>query len=401
MKKTSVILLLLFLLSALSSCGNANFEIGTVSHTPSVPDRHSEPLGKVEFSSSQISFLGCGDNIVYFGTVRDAKRNAVEGGRDYNFKPIYENVADIIKEADVSFINQETLMCGEGYEFTYYPTFNGPQDMGYDLVEMGFDIVGMANNHMLDKGGKGLEKTIDFWRTLDVTSIGGYYTEDDYNDIRVYEEQGIKIALLSYTYGTNGLTAAKGSNVYIPYLFEADIEKQVEAAKKVGDMVMVSVHWGEEGQFKPTSYQREYAQRFADLGVDAVIGHHPHVIQPVEWVEGKNGNKMLCVYSLGNYMAEQAYDYNMVGGMISFDIVLTGGDVSLENVEFIPTVYDFDRTFYNNRIYLLEEYTAEQAANHGIIAYGRRTSLSTLRKYVSDTISPEFLPESYKAKSAS
>lgn len=408
MKKLNIALLLLVLCLIFTSCGgkvpNGN---GSTQLTPSdtrtvsVPefDKPSPQPETQPIVTKSISFLGCGDNIVYLGTVRDAARQAVAGGRKYNFKPIYSDVADMIEKADISFINQETLMCGEGYDFSYYPTFNGPQDMGFDLTELGFDIVNIANNHMLDKGGKGLEKTIEFWKKQPVTLIGGYTDKADCDNIRVYEEQGIKIALLSYTYSTNGISASKNSNVYIPYLDTADIKGDVEKAKAKGDLVFVSVHWGQEGSMKPSTEQKNYAKLFADSGVDAIIGHHPHVIQPVEWIEGKDGNKTLCVYSLGNYMAEQAYDYNMVGGMISFDIRAVGDKKPyLENVKFIPTVYDFDPgTFYNNHIYLLENYTEDMAKNHGIKSYGRTTSLAKLRKYVSDTIADEFLPESYKA----
>lgn len=352
------------------------------------------PEEKVEYK--KISFLGAGDNIIYFGTVRDAQKMAVSGGRAYNFKPIYSEVADMISAADVAFINQETLMCGEGYALSYYPHFNSPQELGYDLVELGFDIVGIANNHMLDKTSTGLAKTIAFYDTLPITMIGGYKSKEDYNNIRIHEKEGIKIALLAYTEMTNGLRPAANGNVYVPYLGEADIENEVKAAREKADFVIVSVHWGEEGYFKPWDRQKKYAQRFADCGVDVVIGHHPHVIEPVEWITGKDGNKTLCYYSLGNFMAEQAYAYNMVGGMCSFDIVsVNGGKATVQNAKFIPTVFDWGAGFYNNKVYLLETYTAEQANNHGIGAYGRRTSLAQLRGYVSSTISDEFLPESY------
>ena len=366
---------------------------------PSLPkDEECAPGNKVEYEYKKISFLGAGDNIVYFGTVRDAQRSGTLGGRKYNFKPIYSEVKDLIENSDVSYINQETLMCGEGYDFSYYPHFNGPQDMGYDLVELGFDVVGIANNHMLDKGSKGLNKTIEFWDTLDVTLIGGYKDESDYNTIRVHEKDGIKIAFLAYTEMTNGISPSKAYTTHIPYLNEANLEEQVAKAKEISDIVIVSVHWGDEGAFKPNNYQKNYAKKFADCGVDVVLGHHPHVIQPVEWIDGKDGNKMLCVYSLGNFMAEQAYSYNMVGGMISFDIVKENNTKArVENVVFIPTVFDWGTAFYDNRVYLLEEYTAKMASNHGIKSYGRTTSLKQLRGYVSNTINDVFLSEKYKS----
>lgn len=393
--KKAILFLLVAICLVMTSCAQSD-----VMPTPndnsiavSPPVLKDEPTDNIEV----VSFLGVGDNIVYFGTVRDAKSQAVSGGRTYNFKPIYSNVADYIKNADIAFINQETLMCGEGYNFTYYPTFNGPQDMGYDLVELGFDVVGMANNHMLDKSSAGLEKTIQFWDTLPVTTIGGYKNKADYNTVRIHESKGVKIAFLAYCQDTNGIYPSKNHDAHIPYLNEADIENEVRLAKEKSDLVFVSVHWGDEGAFKPNEYQKRFAKKFAEAGVDVVLGHHPHVIQPVEWIEGKDGNKMLCVYSLGNFMAEQEMAYNMVGGMISFDIFKNGDQKPvIKNVVFIPTVFDWGTAFYNNKIHLLEEYTEEMARNHGIKSYGRSTSLKQLRGYVSSTISDEFLSDSYK-----
>ncbi len=355
--------------------------------------------------AAKVSFVGCGDNIIYYGNIRDAAGKS-DAGRKYGFKYSFEHVSDMISGADVAFINQETLMCGDGYEISYYPTFNSPQDLGYDLVELGFDVVNIANNHMLDKSGAGLEKTMEFWREQPVLMIGGYESEEDYNTPRYLEKNGLKIAFLSYTYGTNGFTIGNGYNAWIPYLYkntaneEIDaetIKNQTAAAKAEADVVIVSVHWGKEGAMTPSESQKECAKFFADCGVDVIVGHHPHVIQPVEWIDGEGGNKTLCIYSLGNFMAEQEYDYNMVGGMISFDIVRdTKGNTTVENVLFTPTVFHFNSAFYNNQVWRMEDYTAEMAASHGISYYGHRTSLEKLKKYVTDTVSPEFLPDFLK-----
>lgn len=374
---------------------------GTAASSPVTENKNDTP--KVE--PTKVSFVGCGDNIIYYGNIRDAMGKS-DKGRTYGFKYSYDHVKDIIAGADVSFINQETLMCGDGYELSYYPTFNSPQDLGYDLTELGFDVVNIANNHMLDQSGAGLEKTIGFWKEQPVLMIGGYESEEDYNTPRYLEKNGLKIAFLSYTYGTNGFTIGNGYNAWIPYLYKSAknleidteaIKKQTAAAKAEADVLIVSVHWGEEGAFKPNNSQKECAQLFADCGVDVIVGHHPHVIQPVEWLEGSDGNKTLCVYSLGNFMAEQAYDYNMVGGMISFDMVRSeNGDVTIENPLFTPTVFHHNASFYNNQVWLMEEYTAEMAASHGISYYGNHTTLDKLKKYATDTISPEFLPDFLK-----
>ncbi len=386
-------------LAVFSGCGKARPYTGVT--LSDVPPQAAQAAVMPDFSSyiKEVSFLGCGDNIIYKGNVKEAASNAKAGGRTYNFKPTYALVADRIEKADIAFINQETVMAGDGYELSYYPMFNSPQDVGYDLQELGFDVVGIANNHMLDKGAKGLEKTIAFWKNMEgVLLIGGYDSREDYDTVRVLEKNGIKIAFLAYTYGTNGLTKAASSPVVIPYINEDDITRQVAAAKNAADAVIISVHWGDEGSFKPNDAQKRTAQLLADCGVTAIIGHHPHVIQPVEWITGKNGNKTLCVYSLGNFAAEQAYDYNMVGGMISFDLVqIANTEPHLENVVFTPTVFHFNASFTSNRIYPMDEYTPALAAAHGVrAAYKHAFDYDRLVKYAKDTISDEFLPETMK-----
>ena len=343
---------------------------------------------------NRVSFVGCGDNIIYYGNIRDAK-SLSDGTREYNFKPMFERVKEKIANADIAFINQETVMAGEGYALSYYPRFNSPRDVGYDLVELGYDVINIANNHMLDKGAEGLERTIDFWNGMDCLMIGGYRNDKDYDTVRVLEKNGIKTAFLAYTFYTNGLSKGKDSELAIPYLDNDDIVRQTQLAGESADFIIASVHWGNEGAFLPNAEQKRVAQLLSDCGVDVILGHHPHVIQPVEWITGKNGNKTLCVYSLGNFAAEQAYAYNMVGGIIEFDIVSKdGGEPYVENPVFNPTVFHFDSGFYNNTVYFMQDYTSELAAEHGVRTYYKR-SLTTemLHSYVKKYISSEFLPK--------
>jgi len=347
---------------------------------------------------NRVSFAACGDNIIYRGNTKDAESLSEAGGREYNFKPMYDRVKPIIEEADIAFINQETLMCGEGYEISYYPCFNSPQDLGYDLVELGYDVVNIANNHMLDKGSAGLSKTIEFWKNMDCLMIGGYEDEVDFNTPKVIEKNGISIAFLSFTESTNGNRKSKDSKIKIPYLIEEDVTYRIEAAKSEADFVVVSVHWGDEGAFSPNQSQKQMAQLMSDCGADVIIGHHPHVIQPVEWLTGEDGNKTLCVYSLGNFAAEQEYAYNMVGGVVEFDIVRKNEEAPyVENVVFNPTVFHYRPDFYGNRVYLMKDYTPELAQNHGVGKYyGNSISYEKLLGYVRDTIDDEFLDEEIK-----
>jgi len=345
-----------------------------------------------------ISFIGAGDNIVYYGNVRDAASCAEDGERKYNFAPTYSDVAPMIKEADIAFINQETLMCGEGYAFSYYPRFNGPQDLAYDLREAGFDVVNIANNHMLDKGADGLAATISFWNSMeDITLIGGYTNEADYAEPRLIRTGDITTAFLSYAFYTNGLTLPANSELVIPYPDDETVIAQLARARQLADYVIVSVHWGDENTFTPNDGQRSFAKLLSDHGADAIIGHHPHVIQPIEWLAREDGGRTLCVYSLGNFVAEMPRDYNMLGGLISFDIVKTGETVTTENVCFTPTVYYFTTSFYKNHVYLMTDFTEEMAASHGLAYYGRKLTVSALRKYLNNTIADEFLPQSLRS----
>ena len=345
---------------------------------------------------STASFIGCGDNIIYYGTWRDAKSKS-DGTREYNFKPIYQNVQSIISAADIAFINQETV-CSQSFELSTYPGFNSPVDLTYDIAEVGFDVVCLANNHMLDKGALGLREAFDNWNARGLHVIGAYEEKPEGRYITYYEKNGIRIAFVAYTEFVNLYEDPANEGLYGPFLKYSDVAGDVQEARRNADFVIVSVHWGEEGSFTPSDLQREYAQIMADNGADVILGHHPHVLQPIEWLEGADGHKTLCAYSLGNFVHEQARDYNVPGGMISFDIVKTGDErAKVENASFIPTVCHFPRSFYDNVVYLLEDYTAELANAHAVKTYYNNTiSLESLVGYVKNTIAPEFLPDYLK-----
>lgn len=345
-----------------------------------------------------IKFVACGDNIMYTGNHRDAKSCAVEGGRKYNFAPIYENVRSVIEGADIAFINQEVSLAGEDFGYSSYPQFNSPRDLAYDLMDAGFDIINIANNHMLDMGSSGLKSTIEFWNTLPVTLLGGYLDENDFNNIRIYEKDEVKIALLSYTYGTNGYSVKTGYSLYIPYIKDEVITRQISEAKQIADLVFVSIHWGSENRMSPSGEQTRLAALMAEQGVDVIIGHHPHVIQPVNWLEGMEGHKTLCVYSLGNFAAEMPRDYNLLGGMMTFDIVRRNGNITIENPIMLPTMYYYNKSFYKNSVHFLENFDASMAKSIGLSYYGQSTSLDRLYRYVRETIDDEFLPDWIKAQ---
>ena len=345
----------------------------------------------------RISFAAVGDNLVHPCIYIDARNRAVTGGRAYNFKPAFQYIEPIIAAADFAFINQETPMAGEQFGYSGYPRFNSPQDLGYDLVDMGFDIIGLANNHMLDKGAAGYAGTISFAQSLDAVTIGAYENEADYNNIRVIEKDGFTVALLAYTEHTNYISLPADSTLYVPYISDAEITRQVEQAKQLADAVIVSIHWGTENVHTPTDEQTRLAQLMADLGVTVILGHHSHTLQPIAELTGKEGNKTLCIYSLGNIISAMEYARNMLGGIFGFELVRTNGVVTYEAVTFTPTMYHFGPSYYNGYVYLLEDYTEELHATHGTWhTYGNYSTLGDMYNILYRVIDNGYLPQSLR-----
>jgi len=362
------------------------------------PDQTEAPVTTAAPKDTVYSFLAAGDNIIHEAVYTDAHKRA-ENGTGYNFLPMYDGIADLIKDADISFVNQEGPIAGIKYGISGYPNFNAPDEAGQTLVELGFDIVNIANNHMLDKWESGLLATIDYWETKDVLLLGAYRDQADYDSIRVYTcPDGTKIAFLSYTYGTNGMKLTSGSKHIIPWIDPDDITRQVRLAKEVGDLVFVSIHWGTESSFEETGEQHTLAQLMADNGVDVVIGHHPHVLQSVEWIDGKNGNKTLVAYSIGNMLSTMLTSNYMVGAFMTFDIRITpAGERSIENPVMIPIMCHYNDKRAGLQVYKLEDYTEDLANAHGA-QLNKKFNMAALYGYVTDNIADEFLPKSFLDK---
>ena len=389
-----ILLVIVGVFSAILCIGKNNSEKSAESETQAViEETTAAPEPVVE--TKKVSFAAMGDNIMYTCNFDDARDRANAQYPEFNFTPIYTDILPQIQAADFAIINQETLMAGEEYGYSSYPCFNSPQALGDQLCDMGFDIIGMANNHMLDMGSNGLADTIAYWKTKPVTMIGGYADLSDYQTPRVVEKNGLKIGLLAYTYGTNGITLSENSPVIVPYINDEAIKADIARTKEVCDCVVVCIHWGEENIYTPTEEEKRVAQLMADEGVAVILGSHPHVIQPIEWLNGANGNKTLCIYSLGDFVATMVEAGNMLGGILSFDIISDADGIRCDNVLFTPTVHNFGPTYYNSKIYYLSDYPAELAEQLAGV-YGTHTNLDELYGIVKNVMSPEFLPDYLK-----
>ncbi len=367
------------------------------------------PTEKDFFGETRLSFAAAGDNIIHEAVFTDAKNQASvyasSTGKSvrYRFTDMFDGISDIIEGADISYINHETPVAGDSFGIWGYPDFNAPDEVGDDLSEVGFDIINIANNHMLDMGESGLRSSLSYWNKKAAEknlSVIGSYTKNDYDNIRFIERDGIKIALLSYTTFINDSHAnslSASSELVIPYADENDMTRQVGIAKEQGaDLIIAALHWGEENDFEPNAKQKRLAEHMANLGVDVILGSHSHTLQPVEWIEGSDGHRTLCAYSLGNCLSTMLYSYYMVGGILTFDIVDDDtGNVRVENPILVPMMCHYSMTRDSLKLYTLENYTPELANAHGA-QLNASFNMNTLYGYVKDTVSSEFLPEFFK-----
>jgi poly-gamma-glutamate synthesis protein (capsule biosynthesis protein) len=284
------------------------------------PTAQTEP----EHTSVNIDLVMVGDILAHEGVY---KSGYFDDGT-VNFDHIFANVKDDIQAADIAIVNQEVVLGGIELGLSGYPCFNSPYELGDALVNAGFNVVLHATNHALDKGITGIDNTLNFWRENhpEIAVLGIHdesFTDYSTQDIYVYEQEGVKIAILNYTYGTNGIAIPQSRPLIVNLLDEDKIKTDVARAKELADFVVVCPHWGTEYVYTPDSSQEKWTQLFYDLGVDLVIGTHPHVIEPVEWITSpENDHKMLVYYSLGNFVSNQSEKPRMLGAMAKVTITM-------------------------------------------------------------------------------
>lgn len=338
-----------------------------------------------------LRMLSVGDNLIHDGIYQQAKKRA--GGDGYDFSYCYARVKDTIASADVATINQETIVA-KSYEPSGYPLFNSPQELGQTVVNTGFDVVNLANNHMLDKTSKGLAEAIDFWDATGLARTGAYKDTQDLESVEYIEKNGLKIGLVGITQYTNGLVLPSDSPLkYILTSDEATIERKIKAAKAQCDVVLVNVHWGSEYTTTPAQEQRNLAKKMADWGANVIIGHHPHVLQPVEWIENGDGTRTLVAYSLGNFISQQNTAARVIGGMLHYDITkdFETGKVTVSNVRFETIVTHYVSGSHDVQIYPLSAYSDALAKKQAARIKQSDFSVAYIENFVKEVIPEEFL----------
>jgi poly-gamma-glutamate synthesis protein (capsule biosynthesis protein) len=340
-----------------------------------------------------ITIIAAGDNLIHDIIYNNARAgtpdaaggnlavdNSAAGNRipldEFNFDPCYEKIRPVIEEADIAFVNQETVLGGKRFGYSGYPVFNTPQDAGLALINAGFDVVNQASNHTMDRGEAAVFGTMDLWDSRkEILPLGIFRSEEQRRgEKRVIEKNGIKTGFLSYTYGLNGFKLPGDKPWLVALIGQEIMAREIDELRPLCDLLVVSMHWGSEFQHEPSEAQKDLARFMAGRGVDLVLGHHPHVTQPVEIISRPGGGQMVCYYSLGDFLSHTQSDWTpdtMTGALAYVRVRKLSNPppgrerVSIETAGVIPTVCHYGRERKKPfSVYPLWDYPEDLAARH-------------------------------------
>jgi len=329
---------------------------------PQLPAGEQEPPQVViaPQEDDYLTIIAAGDNLYHAAMIKLGEKG--------DYETAYLEIRSLAKNADIAFINQETLLAGSKFGFSDYPNFNTPQSVGRALEKTGFNVVNHATNHIMDKGGDAVFATLDFWDDYpDVTVLGIHRSEEKRKLPVLLRKNNITVGFLSYTYGTNGIPVPADKPYLISLINTAIMAKEIDAIRPLCDFLVVSMHWGDEYQHDYNKTQKNLAVLLAEHGVDLVIGHHPHVIQKIESIPRPDGNNMLCFYSLGNLISAMTQSESMLLGAMAFirlKKTALEGTVSIEEYGAIPTVTHYDKSYSGFKVYPLYAYTEDLVKKH-------------------------------------
>ena len=294
----------------------------------------------------------------------------------YNYDHLFANVKEDVQEAEIAIVNQEVILGGKELGLHGYPSFNGAFEVGDALVDAGFNVILHATNHSLDRGKTALLNCLNFWKTTypEVGVLGIFDSQESYdNDIYVYEQDGIKFAVLNYTYGTNGIEMPADMPYAVAMLEEDKVVSDIQKANELADFVIVCPHWGVEYKHVQNSDQEYWANLFLENGVDLVLGTHAHYIQPVEMLTDDAGNQMLVYWSLGNFINSTSgtgagTSDRMVGAMAEITVAKSEeGDIYIKDYGVEPLVTQLLYGPQEITTYKLADYTEELAAKNKVL----------------------------------
>ena len=353
MKKIFCALLFLFLIVlVISNISHAPKNLQTSNHPSSESSVQQE-----EQKDTTISMAVVGDIMCHSPNYKDAYNAST---KKYDFSTFFPQIKSYISNADIAVGNLETTFAGGNKAYSGYPTFNSPPQLAKDVQDLGIDVLTTSNNHSMDSGYNGVINTIDTLDDLGISHTGTFKSEEDKNKILIKDVNGVKIAFLSYTYGTNGIAIPKGKEYCINLIDKDLIKKQLESAKAQNpDVICVSMHWGIEYKLQPNTEQTDLADYLFENGADIILGSHPHVLEPMEkrTVTLSDGTKKdgFVIYSLGNFISAQKDKYTKDSIILNLKITKhSQGNITIDSYDYTPIYMQDNGANATNRYELVD-----------------------------------------------
>ena len=332
---------------------------------------------------------------------------------DSQDKGYYDLVKTYFQKDDLTIANLETPIGGKelGTSGVGY-SFNASYEIGEQVASLDLEVVSTANNHANDRGNQGIDHTLDFLKEKDILAVGTYYNQEDRNQGKYITINGIKFGFVSYTYATNQKVSEdnldkvglfnRPSDRQMTQDYKDLLTKEVTQTRENCDILIAMMHWGTEFTYDISKQQKDVSKLLSDLGVDIIIGNHPHCSQTMEWIN----DKTLCMYSLGNFVSadpivdrthqefKNAYNVSM---MVSLDIVKENHQFSIQNIDYIPIINYYDQNLENFKLIPYDQYTSQYETTH----YHYQNGLT--KKWIEETyqqLIPQSLPDHVLQKTA-
>ena len=345
--------------------------------------------GLASVDGQSVTVLCGGDNLIHEPIYERARTD-----NGYDFDYLYQNVKSFIESADIATINQEAPLATDLEDPSGYPHFNTPKEVGQDLVDAGFDVINIGNNHMYDIGSQGALVTEQFFQNRGIPVVGFYRSDEDFHNIRIIEKNGIKIAFLSFVEMTNLDPDDPDLGYCVSMEDRSLVKEQIKEAREQADIVVAHAHWGEEGTTELTDGQVEMAHLMVDWGVDIIFGNHPHVIQSLVTIT-REEDSQLCpvIYSMGNFVSAQTHRNQIVSAMLAVKITRDANGIARPSaMGVMPVITHFTQDDRMDIVlYPLATYSEELAEAHYVNGSDGDFSLDYIYGLLNESIPDRYL----------
>ena len=358
---TGIVILGVFLISGCDRLSNSNSTVAD----QTAPVQPVEPPPPQPYTR-EAKLVAVGDIMMHGSQIKSGYNSS---SKTYNYDSFFTEVKEIISRGDWKIGNLETTLAGPETGYTGYPLFNAPDTLADAIKNAGFNVLTTANNHSLDRREAGALKTLENVRKRGIEPVGTAASAEEAEEILILEKNEISMAILAYTYGTNGIPIPDGKDYLVNLIDEAEIVEDIQAAEDLGvDVVTVALHFGSEYQRQPNQQQKKLVKSLVDAGADIILGSHPHVVQPYEIFERTDESgtpkKAVAIYSMGNFISNQRGNYKDLGVIFKVNIKKSFPEETIEltEIQAVPTwvhrYWASDK--YNFRILPLEQTVTEK-----------------------------------------